>query len=319
MTTLPKLDLKLDDLEPELKRPSQGSTYLREASNGTGNNTSNATKFPELLQDLFMCGLEEQGMELLRKSYENLSEAISRLPPTDPKRHITDNTQGRYAILRPQHMENDNELAKDFLASLVNFFQRCLHSDPPSFVKDLFLMLFTRYILPDHPGNPPPRPNGWSRKQRFRYSSCDHCARMQDYISSPTQIQGRFPFNQKIRHHLERVLPRQLYQCETDTASWGRSYVLVVTKIGGDTEFDEEMKKYDKKLQLYERWLLSFRRPVMQRLLGDGTYRSLILMETAPPAVSTGPVSTKRAASESPDQPAPTRQRADGVIDLIGE
>ncbi|KAG6360927.1 hypothetical protein INS49_011995 [Diaporthe citri] len=141
-----------------------------------------------------------------------------------------------------------------------------------------------------------------------------------DFILAPDQKQGRFTYAKKIRSHLEMVLPREHYRCATDTtAGQGRCQTLVVTKISKETEFKEEMKKFDDEVRQYEQRLLSFRQPVVQRLLGDETYKSLIMLETGPPDVSTVPVSSKRAADESPDQPASTRQRTEEVIDLTGE
>lgn len=92
-----------------------------------------------------------------------------------------------------------------------------------------------------------------------------------------------------------------------------------MTKISKDSEFKEEMAEFNDKLRRYEQRLLSFRQPVVQRLLGDETYKSLIMLETAPPSVSTAPVSSKRAAGESLYQPAFTRQRTEEVIDLTEE
>ncbi|KAL1874849.1 hypothetical protein Daus18300_003390 [Diaporthe australafricana] len=87
--TLPKLNLEIGDLEPGSPRSPQGSIYLVGASNGTDRAMDNVNGFLNLLEDCFMCGLTEQGMELLSNSYENLSEAIRRLPPRDPGRHNT--------------------------------------------------------------------------------------------------------------------------------------------------------------------------------------------------------------------------------------
>ncbi|KAL1874850.1 hypothetical protein Daus18300_003391 [Diaporthe australafricana] len=143
---------------------------------------------------------------------------------------------------------------------------------------------------------------------------------MQDFIRAPDQALGRFTYAKNIRSHLESALPRQHYRCTTDTTKVrGNCQTLVVTKIGKDTEFIEDMKKFHDKVRLYEQRLLSFRQPFVRRLLGDEIYRSHILTETTPPAVSTAPASNKRAASESPDQPASTRQRTDDVIDLTDE
>ncbi|KAI3391104.1 hypothetical protein diail_7955 [Diaporthe ilicicola] len=334
--TLPKLNLEIDDLEPKSPGPPQGSSYLISPSNDTDRTEDNVTGYLNLLENCFMCSLNDQGMQLLSNSHENLSEAISRLPPRDPRaaRH---NIMG----LGPYGVPNVTNCvpAEDFLASLVVILHKYQLLDPPPFCKDLFLLLFTRYILPDQPQNPPQRPHGWSHKPRFcsrhdpRSSSrgnmhgnlCYECGIIQDFIRAPDRSVGRFTYAKKIRSHLEYMLPREHYRCETDMEKVPGSncQTLVVTKIGRDTEFKEDMKKFGGEMQLYEQRLLPFRQPVVRRLLGNETYRSLILMEgTAAPAVSgTAPASSKRAASGSPEgQPASTRQRrTDDVIDLTGE
>lgn len=264
-------------------------------------------------------------MTLLRSSHESLSEAISRLPPKSPEHN---NTQQPWFYGAPA--ATHRAPAEDFLVSLVFILHKYQLLDPPPFVGDLFVLLFTRYILPDQPKNPPQRPLGWSHKPRFCYGhnpsrdkihgTCYQCALMQDFILAPDQKQGRFTHAKKIRSHLESVLPRQHYRCATDTTSGqGGCQTLVVTKISKDSEFKEEMTEFNNKLRRYEQRLLSFRQPVVQRLLGDETYKSLIMLETGPPGVSTVPVSNKRAASESTDQPASTRQRTEDIIDLTGE
>lgn len=286
---------------------------------------SNVDGFEHLLENCFMCLLEEQGMTLLRHSHENLSEAISRLPPKGPERN---NTQVLWPYRGPAAI--DRAPAENFLISLVIMLDKFQLLDPPPFVGDLFLLLFTRYILPDQPKNPPQRPFGWSHKPRFCYRHdpsrdkihgvCYECGLMQDFIRAPDQKQARFTYAKKIRSHLEMVLPREHYRCTTDTTrGQGGCQTLVVTKISKDTEFREEMREFDGKVRRYEQRLLSFRQPVVGRLLGDDTYKSLIMLETGPPGASAAPVSSKRAAGESLDQPVSTRRRTEEVIDLTGE
>ena len=53
--------------------------------------------------------------------------------------------------------------------SLVIILHKYSLLDPPPFVKDLFILLFTRYSLSDQPKNPPQRPHGWSHKPRSCY------------------------------------------------------------------------------------------------------------------------------------------------------
>ncbi|KAK7707661.1 hypothetical protein SLS64_007181 [Diaporthe eres] len=323
--TLPKLNLGVDDLEPKTQHPPQSSIYIRGPSTSTDRTVSNVAGFEHLLASCFMCLLEEQGMTLLRNTHENLSEAISRLPPKGPGHN---NTQVPWPYGAPSM--TGRVPAEEFLVSLAIILQKHQLLDPPPFVGDLFLLLFKRYILPDQPKNPPQRPLGWSHKPRFCYGhnpsrdkihgTCYQCALMQDFILSPDQKQGRFTHAKKIRSHLESVLPSQHYRCATDTTrGQGGCQTLVVTKISRDSEFKEDMKKFDDQVRQYEQRLLSFRQPVVQRLLGDETYKSLIMLETGPPTVSAAPLSTKRAAGESSDQPASTRQRTEEVIDLTGE
>lgn len=317
--TLSKLNLEIDDLEPKQPKPPQSSISFRGASNGTDQTVSNVTGFENLLEHCFVCLLAEQGMALLKNTYEQISEAIGRLPPRGRKR---ERTVDMWPTVRGP--------AENFLVFVINIFHTRQLLDPPPFVRDFFILLFTRHILPDQPKNPPQRPRGWSHKPRFCsrhnpsrdkiHGTCHECALMQDFIRSPDQRQGRFSYGKSIRSHLECELPREHYRCETDTTrAPGGSHTLVVTKIGKDTEFKEEMGEFNAQVRKYEQRILPFRKPVVQRILGDETYKSLIMLETAPSAASSVPVSNKRAAGESAGQPASTRQRMEDVIDLTDE
>lgn len=315
--TLSKLNLEIDDLDPKSQRPQQNSIYLRGGSNSDAHTTSIVTGFENLLESCFMCLLQEEGMALLRNTHESLSDSISRLPAKGPKRN---NSVGPWSYGAPTPGEG-------FLASLVIILHKYQLLDPPPFVGDLFILLFTRYIQPHQPKNPPPRPSGWSHKPRFCsrhdpsrgkiHGTCHECGLMQDFIRASDQKQGRFTYAKKIRSHLEMVLPREHYRCATDTTrGQGGCQTLVVTKIGKDTEFNEDMRTFIAEVRQYEQRLLPFRQPVVRRILGNLVYGELMLEGPDPSAMPPGPVSTKRAADESPDQPASTRQRTDDVIDL---
>lgn len=322
---MPKLHLEMSDLETESQRTAQGLVYHRGASNNTDRTVGNVTGFSTLLESCFVCGLEESGMSLLRNSHQSLSEAISRLPPKRPEGNKPARMQP-YGVPPATHRAP----AEEFLATLVAILQKHSLMDPPPFVRDLFILLFMRYILPDQPKNRPQRPVGWSHKPRFCsrhnpsrdkiHGTCHECALIQDFIRAPDQAQARFCYGQKIRAHLEMVLPREHYKCTTDTTRGpGGSYTLVVKKISKDTEFREEMRLFDDEVRKYEQRLLPFRQLVVERLLGSDTYKSLITLQTAPPGDSTTLAPTKRAAGESADQPASTRQRTTDVIDLTEE
>lgn len=143
---------------------------------------------------------------------------------------------------------------------------------------------------------------------------------MQDFILAPDQRQARFTYAKKIRAHLEMVLPRRHYRCETDTSGGhGYCHTLVVTKIGEDTEFDEDMELFAADMRRYEHRLMPFRQPVVRRILGNETYKRLIMVEPVSTAMTNVPVSTKRAADDVADQPASKRQRMEDAIDLTDE
>ncbi|POS71299.1 2OG-Fe(II)oxygenase [Diaporthe helianthi] len=142
-----------------------------------------------------------------------------------------------------------------------------------------------------------------------------------DFIRAPDQAVGRFTYSKHIRSHLEAVLPSQHYRCATDTTKvpGTNCQTLVVTKIGVDTEFVEDMQIFSDKMRMYEKRLLIFRQPIVRGLIGDENYRSLIMMEAETRAISTATASNKRNASESLGPPASTRQRTGDVVDLTGE
>lgn len=324
--TFPKLHLEIGDLEDQSQRTPQGLSNFSGASNGSSM-TSSVTGFVNLLENCFMNGvgadgLEDRGMELLRNSHESLSEAYRRFPQKG----------SNHARLRPwgAPVVTDRAPGEELLVALVVIMHKYQLVDPPPFVRDLFLLLFTRYILPDQPNNPPQRPRTWRHKPRFCYKhdpsrdkihgTCHQCALIQDFIRAPDQAKGHFSYGKEIRRHLESVLPSQHYRCATDTTSGkGRCHTLVVTKIGKETEYKEEMKEFEDKMRLYEKRLLGLRQPIVQRLLGNETYQSLIMVDSAPYAASATHVPAKRGAGESQDQPASTRQRTDDVIDLTEE
>ena len=93
------------------------------------------------------------------------------------------------------------------------------------------------------------------------------------------------------------MLPSQHYRCATDTRrGQGHCQTLVVTRIGKDTEFKEGMKKFEDNMRQYEQRLLSFRQPVVTKLLSNEAHKSLIMLKPTCPCVSTAPMPAKRAA-----------------------
>jgi hypothetical protein len=141
--TLPGLHLKLGDLEPTKQQPT------RRSDGGASDRPAGFTTvigFEDLLEICFTCGLHRQAMELLRNTHESVVVAILRMPP---KSSEPENAQG----LRQYGVPNRTGIlpAERFLASLVTMMQRHSVVDLPPFLRDLFLLLFTRYILPDQP------------------------------------------------------------------------------------------------------------------------------------------------------------------------
>lgn len=195
---------------------------------------------------------------------------------------------------------------------------------PPAFVQKLFLLLFNRYIQRDHPGSPPDQPTTttWSHKPRHcaKGVSCNSCKIIQNFIIAPDRPEATFidhrNYPRNFRKHIEDMLPKQHFSCTMTSQKYYGRFVnaLKIIKRSVHSVHEELKQIFADKLRVYEKGLLPFRQPVVQRILGDETYKELIMLESAQSAESDAPVSgTKRSAEESPDQPAPTRQRTGDV------
>ena len=119
------------------------------------------TRFGSLLENCLVCGLMEQIMEILSMVYEDLAGGMRRLPLKAPK---VNSDKGSRRYIGPQELEASP--AETFLALLVTIWQKHQLVTPHPLLKDLFMLLFMRYLLADKL-NPSPKPQGWAHKPRY--------------------------------------------------------------------------------------------------------------------------------------------------------
>lgn len=180
-------------------------------------------------------------------------------------------------ISSPTDTEVDS--AREFLQALANILQE--HEVPPfSFVRELFEALIGVYVLAGAPEYPKRLP-GWAYKPKgCGKANCEDCKGLNRFLGAADEIEGRFSMNEKRRKHLEYSLPMRpdFLRCTTDKRKM--PYTLVITKVGEGKEFEEDLKSYQRSLDITRESTLPLRHDYVKRLLGESRYRELVLLET---------------------------------------
>lgn len=135
--TLSKLTIELVDLEPHSQQPYPSPFYF------SGYTKTVLTGFKPILEGCFLCGLKE---------HDTLAREIYQLQPTG--RQIRESSAVQVQSLRgPDSIEASP--ADKVLYSIVQVLKKYQPVNFPASVKELFILLFTRYVLVDRPITPP--------------------------------------------------------------------------------------------------------------------------------------------------------------------
>lgn len=129
----------------------------------------------------------------------------------------------------------------------------------------------------------PTKPKGWPMKKKG--CGCQHCDRLDRFLTAPAQRSARFSLDQQARKHLDDRLRYYggraygssydgypLYAFDTDKST-RPCYTLVITKLR--PEFDQDLKEWQTDFKALEDDLAGLRRPFMRRVLGE-RYEDLV-------------------------------------------
>lgn len=169
---------------------------------------------------------------------------------------------------------------QQFLDRLCSLFQN--NQLPFSSALSLWTALLRRYVMQAVP-SPPQKLNGWARKERGCHSySCMDCPALDAFLRSETQQVFKLQEAQKRRTHIERRLDIQYYGWNTKYPQSGNAHILTVMKReGGNLEYAREFHDYQRRLQEARTRLQPLQKDYVQRAIGDGLYRDLVLLEPA--------------------------------------
>jgi hypothetical protein len=236
---------------------------------------STLENFATLADDSLTLGLSESAMRLLENAYADLAErrASGRVPVVNT--HIVAELLEPLAIVLSKHKVT-----------------------PSLSTKGIFEILLRDGIL-KKVGRPPTKLPGWSHKPRgcTNAAGCQDCTMLNAFLASTDKKTWRFMAAEKRRRHVEYAIPYELFKMDTERS--GSPYTLVVEKLG--KEFAQEVKKYQESVHALEETLRPLRGDFLMKLLGDGGYRELILLDGLRAGTATEPgdvVGAKRSATE---------------------
>ncbi|RYP51657.1 hypothetical protein DL768_003055 [Monosporascus sp. mg162] len=273
-TTLPKLRLEIDDFSTSMVENQPPDAYSRASS--WYYPTCAVANFVRYLDLFLRYDFRDLSKQLLEISCGHIVESL-RNGPSKPG-------AGPSGIVysAPEKIEYmPSSFVSEFLKDLVDVAEKHQLPEIPSF-RELFEILFRRYILVDLPIFPPPPP-GWTHKPRwcrvpYGRDRCPHCAELNQFLAASDQAQARFTKAQTSRDHIEKQLTGQFFQWWTEPSSVrGVNSTLVVTKLG--TEYAEDVQQFLRSVARIEEGVRVFARDYVRRLLGDELYRELILLE----------------------------------------
>ncbi|KAK7744787.1 hypothetical protein SLS62_010020 [Diatrype stigma] len=308
--TLPKLKLNIDDFTSSASNETPYST----SSSSWEYAMSVVANFTKFLDVFLKYNFKDLAKQLLELSCENVAEAFRK----GPEKNTTNNAaSSHWSLGYGASLERNAKKIEDMPSSFANKVLESLidvaekHEIPPlTSLKDLFEVIFRKYIIVGAPTYPP-KPVGWAHKPRrcTPYRDCAHCTELNRFLCASDEAQVRFQKPANFRTHVERQLPKEYFRCESGPSPNRGCYTLVVTKLG--TEYQDDVNQFQQKVaRLYESvWI--FARDYVQKLLGDELYRELVLLEKIrqpppPPAQETGYGSSAPIATMAPAaMPAP--------------
>ncbi|ROV99032.1 hypothetical protein VMCG_06678 [Cytospora schulzeri] len=161
--------------------------------------------------------------------------------------------------------------------------------------RGLFEHLLRNYALAPLPVYPT-RTEGWAHQPRGCIDPfCVHCRKLDDFLTSPLRRTAEFTAAKQVRDHIARQLTGNLFDCATNTR--GRTHTLVVTKLSQEGEYDAAVYGYGARARALRQQTADFRHEHFRRILGDGLYRELVLVEGPPGlGVPGDPVEQQQAA-----------------------
>ncbi|KUI55593.1 hypothetical protein VP1G_02971 [Cytospora mali] len=204
-------------------------------------------------------------------------------------------------------------LAKPRTLHLGGFIPNVAHQFS---VRDLFDNLLRNYALAPFPVYPV-RSAGWTYRRRgCGVDTCDHCKILDHFLVSPVQQTAEFAIAKHSRDHIARQpLDGNLFECSTDTR--GRPHTLIVTKRSQDGEYRSALATYRHHVDAPRCRTDDFRHEHFRKILGDGLYKELILLEGpldprvpgASAQQAAGPGGIKREADDELGVPRALRRR----------
>ncbi|KAH9893021.1 hypothetical protein F4778DRAFT_772644 [Xylariomycetidae sp. FL2044] len=241
-------------------------------------------RFLQLLDDFQLSGLQGYVDELLRIGVHTIKRA--RKTP-DPHLVVT-STRG---IHIPYVAEMLGVMCRDFEKN-----------DMPTSeaAREFVIAGIRKFILTDLPVCPV-KPEGHAHSERG-CGKCMHCEELDEFLISPTEKEREFQKGPMICSHLESRLPSHLFRRNTRELVAGRSShpnrksrteaaffttkppvcMLKVVKL--DLEYGISMDKYKDDVRNVVETVKRFRTDYMKRLLGDGPYGELIMLNKLPHA-----------------------------------
>ncbi|KAI1328978.1 hypothetical protein F5Y16DRAFT_397939 [Xylariaceae sp. FL0255] len=221
---------------------------------------SKPKSFFEVLEGcLLTTGLEHIAVRLLEASWTNID--------TQHKNTTAESLKGYRESLQRSLRELEIRLCNHEITVLDS-------------TRNLFELLIRRYIYPTAPKYPVKLP-GWSQRPRGCYANqwgaCDFCGKVNKFLQDQDASEHTFKVNEFEGQHMRREFSRFRTECHHDKEEG----TFKISKVLGQ-EFSEDLEKYDKNLASFEESLAKLRTSYMKQLLGDATYRKLIMLENIP-------------------------------------
>lgn len=244
-------------------------------------NSLDCLQFSRLVNQCVALGITSEAFQLIEECRKTLSAN-----PTGDRSRV-----------------NGQKLVADLIGPLASTMHSCaitLTSD----VKWVFEYLI-RDVLHHKLPTFPTKLEGWRHKRRgCTDASCQDCATMNAFLGSADQKSWRFSASAPRRQHIESKLPHSLFMVQT--VRNGSPLTLLVDKLGRD--YAQDLQDFQEQLKSLLNVLGPLKGDSMRRILGDATYRELILLQKVRAVAEQSAAGTKRP-SESDFGGDSVRQR----------
>ncbi|CAJ2502840.1 Uu.00g102340.m01.CDS01 [Anthostomella pinea] len=205
-----------------------------------------------------------------------------------------------------------SRVIQEFLKRLTSTLEK--HKVPAlESAKHMYTTILRKILVVDLPQYPK-QPVGWAHKPRGCAPLCAECRSLNVFLQNSELQTQEFRVLIARWNHLEQQLPKELFRCVTKGSyRQGPKGALVVTKLG--REFQHDMAQYRAGLASFEEKLHPFRCEYVKALLGEATYRELVLLENLPHSEAASrlptaaPGQNKRRADEEHDGASASRPK----------